>query len=51
MRRFVTITALALALMFGCFQGALWQYDRYQVRHANNDLIRNNVVKTLITEM
>jgi cytochrome oxidase assembly protein ShyY1 len=50
MRRFVTITALALALIFGCFQGALWQYDRYQVRHANNDLIRNNVAKTLISE-
>ena len=51
MRRFVTITALALALIFGCFQGALWQYDRYQVRHANNDLIRNNVAKTLISEI
>ena len=50
MRRFLAVTALALALIFGCFQGALWQYDRYQVRHSNNELIRNNVEKTEISE-
>jgi len=50
MRRFLAVTALALALIFGCFQGALWQYDRYQVRHSNNELIRNNVEKPEISE-
>lgn len=43
MRRLIAVTTLALALIFGCVQGALWQFDRYQVRHANNELIRNNV--------
>lgn len=42
MRRFIAVTTLALALIFGCAQGALWQFDRYQVRHANNELIRKN---------
>ena len=43
MRRFIAVTTLAIALMYGCAQGALWQFDRYQVRHANNELIRLNV--------
>lgn len=51
MRRFLAVTALAIALIFGCFQGALWQYDRYQVRHANNELIRNNVDRSAVTEI
>ena len=43
MRRIVAVTTLALALIFGCAQGAIWQFDRYQVRHANNELIRQNI--------
>jgi cytochrome oxidase assembly protein ShyY1 len=43
MRRLITISSLAVLLIFGCLQGALWQYDRYQQRHANNELIRKNV--------
>ena len=50
MRRFLAVTALAVALIFGCFQGALWQYDRYQVRHFNNELIRDNVQRPAINE-
>lgn len=50
MRRFIAITALAIGLVFGCIQGALWQFDRYQVRHANNELIRQNVALPSINE-
>lgn len=50
MRRFIAITALAIGLVFGCIQGALWQFDRYQVRHANNELIRKNVALPSINE-
>ena len=50
MRRFVAVTILAIGLIFGCVQGALWQFDRYQVRHANNDLIRTNTTLASIDE-
>lgn len=50
MRRLIGITALAIGLIFGCIQGALWQFDRYQLRHANNELIRSNVALPAITE-
>ena len=43
MRRIIAVTTLAIALIFGCAQGAMWQFDRYQVRHANNELIRKNI--------
>ena len=43
MRRFLTVTLLAIGLIYGCVQGALWQFDRYEVRHAQNELIRNNI--------
>ena len=43
MRRLITVSTLALLLIFGCVQGALWQYERYEVRHANNELIRKNI--------
>lgn len=43
MRRFLTVTLLAIGLIYGCVQGALWQFDRYEVRHAKNELIRNNI--------
>jgi cytochrome oxidase assembly protein ShyY1 len=50
MRRLIAVTTLAIALMYGCAQGALWQFDRYQVRHANNELIRKNVALPTINE-
>ena len=50
MRRFIAVTTLAIGLIFGCVQGALWQFDRYQVRHANNDLIRTNTTLSSIDE-
>lgn len=43
MPRLITISALAVLLAFGCLQGAIWQYERYQTRHAHNELIRNNI--------
>ncbi|MFM7451184.1 MAG: SURF1 family protein, partial [Actinomycetota bacterium] len=43
MRRLITVSTLALLLIFGCVQGAFWQYERYEIRHANNELIRKNV--------
>ncbi len=43
MRRLITVSTLALLLIFGCAQGALWQYERYEIRHANNELIRENI--------
>ena len=50
MRRFIAVTILAIGLIFGCVQGALWQFDRYQVRHTNNDVIRTNTTLTSIDE-
>lgn len=50
MRKILTATFLAIALIYGCIQGALWQYDRYQVRHANNELIKSNSVKPPVSE-
>ena len=46
MPRLIAISSLALLLIFGCLQGALWQYERYEVRHENNELIRKNVAIT-----
>ncbi len=43
MSRLIAISTLALLLIFGCLQGALWQYERYEARHENNELIRKNV--------
>jgi len=51
MRRLITVSILALLLIFGCVQGALWQYERYETRHANNELIRKNIsIAALLTE-
>ncbi|MFM8752863.1 MAG: SURF1 family protein [Actinomycetota bacterium] len=50
MRRFIAVTTFAIVLIYGCAQGALWQFDRYQVRHANNELIRKNVSLPSIPE-
>lgn len=49
-RRFITVTSLAVILIFGCIQGALWQYDRHQTRHAKNELISSNISKVSIAE-
>ena len=51
MRRLITVSTLALLLIFGCVQGALWQYERYETRHANNELIRKNIsIAALLSE-
>ena len=50
MRRLIAVTTLAIALIYGCAQGALWQFDRYQVRHANNEMIRMNVSLPALNE-
>ena len=50
MRKILTATALAVALIYGCIQGALWQYDRHQVRHDKNSIILANINKPAITE-
>lgn len=50
MKRIVGATLLALFLVVLCLQGARWQYDRHEVRHAKNELIRANVQKPSITE-
>lgn len=50
MRKIATATFLAIALIYGCIQGSLWQYDRYQVRHASNELIKSNIVKPALSE-
>ena len=51
MKRIVGATLLALILVALCFQGARWQYDRHEVRHAKNELIRENIDKPAITEV
>ena len=51
MRRLITVSTLALLLIFGCVKGALWQYERYETRHANNELIRKNIsIAALLSE-
>jgi len=51
MRRLITVSTLALLLIFGCVQGALWQYERYETRNANNELIRKNIsIAALLSE-
>ena len=42
MRRLIALTFLAVILVIGCIRGAIWQYDRYEVRHAGNELIKKN---------
>ena len=44
MRRILALFFLALILITGCIKAAIWQYDRYQVRHTNNELIKKNAV-------
>lgn len=50
MKKFIGVTLLALALIFGCIKGAIWQYDRYQLRHSTNEVIRKNFAAPSISE-
>lgn len=50
MKRILGASLLALILVALCIQGARWQFDRHEVRHAKNDLIRANIVKAPIGE-
>jgi len=50
MKRIVGASLLAVTLVALCLQGARWQFDRHEVRHAKNELIRANVAKAPITE-
>lgn len=50
MKRIVGASLLAVILVALCIQGARWQFDRHEIRHAKNDLIRANIVKPSISE-
>ena len=50
MKRIVGASLLAIILAALCIQGARWQFDRHEIRHAKNDLIRANIVKPSISE-
>jgi cytochrome oxidase assembly protein ShyY1 len=49
-RKIFAASALAMLLIFGCVQGANWQYERHQLRHAKNELIKQNAVLKEIPE-
>ncbi|MFM8445908.1 MAG: SURF1 family cytochrome oxidase biogenesis protein, partial [Actinomycetota bacterium] len=51
MKRIFGATLLALILFALCLQGARWQYDRHEVRHSKNELIRENIKKPVINEL
>ncbi|MBU3716021.1 MAG: SURF1 family protein [Candidatus Nanopelagicaceae bacterium] len=50
MKRIVGASLLAVILVALCIQGARWQFDRHEVRHAKNELIRANIAKAPIME-
>lgn len=50
MRKILGATLLGILLIYACIQGALWQYDRHETRHAKNELIRQNVSLPTISE-
>ncbi len=50
MKRIIGASLLAIILVALCIQGARWQFDRHEVRHAKNELIRANIVKPAIGE-
>ena len=43
MKRFISLTLLALFLVTICLQAARWQYHRYEERHERNNIIRTNL--------
>lgn len=49
-RRIIGAAFLALIFFALCLQGARWQFDRHEVRHAKNELIRSNIAKSSISE-
>ena len=49
-RRIIGLALLAIVLILGCVRASIWQFDRYQVRHANNQLIERNLAKSAISE-
>ena len=49
-RRIVGLSLLAILLILGCARASIWQFDRYQVRHSNNQLIERNLAKPAIDE-
>ena len=51
MKRIFGATLLALILFALCLQGASWQYDRHEVRHSKNELIRENIKKPVVNEL
>ena len=50
MKRLLGPSFVALLAFSFCIQGALWQFERYEIRHAKNELIRANISKSTITE-
>lgn len=50
MKRLLGLTLLAILLFSLCIEAARWQFDRYEVRHARNELIRENLSRDPITE-
>ncbi len=50
MKRVFGAGVLALILFALCLQGARWQFDRHEVRHSKNELIRENTQRPAITE-
>lgn len=50
MKRVAAASLIALIAFSICVQGARWQFERYEVRHAKNELIRANVSKGTIAE-
>ena len=49
MKRLLGLTLLAILLFSLCLQAARWQYDRYEIRHAKNELIRANLAKEILS--
>jgi cytochrome oxidase assembly protein ShyY1 len=47
MKRFLGLTALALVLIALCLQAARWQFHRYEIRHARNEIIKENISKSI----
>lgn len=50
MRKILGATLLGILLIYACIQGALWQFDRHETRHAKNELIRQNVSLPAVSE-
>lgn len=49
-RRTLGLSLLALLLVLLCTRASIWQFDRYHIRHENNQLIQRNLSKAAISE-